>query len=475
MIEKKNLWILTEECPTKEIIEVIFKELQIDKNICFFANQIRIIPILDNKDATFAYKYFTFTYEVIGIHCEAIGKIYIKIVSGYSSFVDYLVFLQNSEPKPCDTPIYAIEETKTDDSESRNTGVFQRCSKFVYINMMYDQSVKKIMYYSLKIEQKETPTDTNVFGSRLLATIGVKILGKVLNAEQLKPFSNIQEVIDAKNRMRRPPKGNVPILITQTSDDCIQISGRLYKSNSLSHDPNIGALSIIANVLRSLGWNKSIEITQHGLSQHHIKGKNKFVLIANHLNICLENLSLDIKPTYPMYWKYDNTGEKLASIFIHLITEEFTNGVSIFDNHAGCEKSYFSSADGTCYPLGKYKNRDLYKSGDKSQIIHIPDLIILDPDRKEIINIEGKTYENRLKGISELDNYDAIESLYIKKEYPQYTIERTVVIYGSKENTIVEIQIGFMLNTLGKLVLGIKAPEIFKESINNLFNYWKVI
>ena len=33
-------------------------------------------------------------------------------------------------------PIYAIEETKTDDKESRNTGVYQRCSKFIFISSL---------------------------------------------------------------------------------------------------------------------------------------------------------------------------------------------------------------------------------------------------------------------------------------------------------------------------------------------------
>lgn len=251
-LNKKNLWILTEEFPSKEIIEVIFNQLNNDKKIVFFASLIRIIPILKNKE-------FTFTYQVIGIDCEAIDKIYIKIVSGYSSFVDYLVFLQQSEPNERDTPLYAIEETKTDDSESRNTGIYQRCSKFVYIDMIYT-NVKKIMYYSLKVKQKTDPTETNIFGSRLLATLGVIIIGKVLNTQQLKPFISIEEIIKAKSSMRPPPKGNVAITITQKPNGIIQISGRLFKNDSLAHDPNIGALSIITAVLRKLGWKNRIEI-----------------------------------------------------------------------------------------------------------------------------------------------------------------------------------------------------------------------
>src|SRR5690606_24239592 len=112
-------------------------------------------------------------YQVLGINSPNIGNIYVKTVSGYSSFVDFLVYFQEQEPVADDTPLYAIEETKTDDSESRNTGVYQRCTKFVYIDYFYSY-VKKIMLYDLQVTQKAKPTQTNIFGSRLLATCGVE-------------------------------------------------------------------------------------------------------------------------------------------------------------------------------------------------------------------------------------------------------------------------------------------------------------
>lgn len=122
-----NLWILTEERPKKDVLKMIFEYFAKDRNCGFFGDSIRIIPLL-NKD-----KIFSFTYEVIGFKCAKVDKVYIKTVSGSSSFTDFLVFYQNNLPTVKDTPLYAIEETKTDDKESRNTGVYQRCSKFVFI------------------------------------------------------------------------------------------------------------------------------------------------------------------------------------------------------------------------------------------------------------------------------------------------------------------------------------------------------
>jgi hypothetical protein len=459
-----NLWILTEERPKKDVLGIILWKFFKDYSFAGFIDSIRILPLLkDDK--------FTFVYEVVGFQCNKINKVFLKTVSGNSSFTDFLVFYQNSEPTITDTPIYAIEETKTDDKESRNTGVYQRCSKFVFIEQYYP-NIRKIMLYNLQVVQKDKPTETYIFGTRLLLALGVEILGKDLDNKTFQPFKSVDKIIESKTKMRKAHKGNVPILLTKYADK-IEISGRLFKSGGLSHDPNIGALSIISAVLRKLGWQKRIVITKHGLLQNHVGKTNKFIQIANVLNIELSGLMIPKTPLTKDYWKYDTDGEKLGTIFIHLVVDSFTEGYSIFENHAGCERGYFITSDGTCIALAKYKNKTKYKKGDKTQIISIPDLVLIDFGRSEIINIEGKKYQFRKQGIEELKTYTTIEKNYIKKYYPKFKITRTVVLYGSRENKIIEIEIGFLLNEMGELILGIKAPKLFRDAIRNLLDFWK--
>lgn len=459
---RNNLWILTEEHPKNDVLKMIVETFCLDRGNTLFFGDIKIIPIMGNNN-------FLFTYEVLGFDTPIIDRIFIKIATGYSSFVDFLVFHQDHPPTQEDTPIYAIEETKTTDKESRNTGVSQRSAKFAYVHSYYPNT-PKIMLYSLRNEENEKLSDTNVFGSRLLATQGVRILGKKRN--EFAPFTSIEELIDFKTRMRRPPIGNVPIDIVNHGDK-IQISGRLFKSKGLSHDPNIGTLSSIAYTLRVLGYQGQIEITLHGLSQNHVENrKNKFIRIAKMLNITVEGLQLPNEIADIPYWRYDTNGEKLATIFIHLVVENFTNGYSIFDNHAGSEKSYFVTPDKQYLALEKYEDRDAYKAGDTGKRLHIPDLILIDPTRKEVINIEGKKYENMLTGITELGNYDPIESRYVRPHYPNYTIIRTVVLYGSKQTQLSRIEVSFLLNEYGNLILGIQAPSLFTNAIKNLYSYW---
>lgn len=467
LMESKNLWILTEERPKKEVLGAIIEKFAKDYEIACFINNIKILPLL-NDDKT-----FTFTYEVKGLDSKVVKQIFIKTVSGYSSFVDFLVFYQDDEPTSEDTPIYAIEETKTDDAESRNTGVYQRASKFVYIEYYYP-NIKKIMLYSLQITQKEEATPTNIFGTRCLLTLGVEILGKKIDSKIMTPFTSVDEVIQSKNAMRQPPKGNVPINLHKIGNK-IQVSGRLFKSGGLSHDPNIGSLSLICATLRFLGWKGELEITLHGLSQSHVNAKNKFIKIANRFNIGIEGLAIAKPEENKNYWRYDLKGEKLGTIFVHLVVENFTTGFSIYENHAGCERGYFLTSKGKPVVVEKYADREAYKAGDKSQIIHIPDLVLADIDRLKVINVEGKKDSTMEQGIRELDNFDAFEETYIKTYYPEYKeIIRTVVLYGGTKEEIDKIEVSFLLNSKGKMILNVKAPELFKEAIENLFAYWRL-
>jgi hypothetical protein len=155
-----------------------------------------------------------------------------------------------------------------------------------------------------------------------------------------------------------------------------------------------------------------------------------------------------------------------------VVVENFTKGKSIYENHAGCERGYFITKDGQHLAIDKKIPEIDTIANTERRNIEIPDLVLIDLQRTEIINIEGKTYQNIEVGIRELDNFDAVEKYYIKKYYPEYKILRTVVLYGGSAEKIERIEVSFLLNTNGKIVLSVKAPSLFKEAIKNLSDYW---
>lgn len=449
--KNKNLWILTEERPKKKVINQIISKVSEDFCLPIKGKEIVFKPLFNKRK-------FLFTYLVEGINIKSFNQIFIKIVSGKSSFVDFLIYFSDNEPLPNEDPIYVIEETKTSDEESRNTGVYQRCSKFVYVNLYYP-NCKKIMLYNIRTNNNHSPTETNIFGSRMLITLGVEIMGKELDPKVFSKFNTISEFIDFKNNMRSAPAGNTPILLKQFKDK-ITISGRLYKSGRLSHDPNIGALSIISSVLRTLGWKKEIIIIQHGLSQNNIGRKNKFIQIANEVGIKLNNLTIPNTTLPREYWHYEINSEKNGTIFLHLLMMDIKEISIIYENHAGCERGYLFDKNGLPIVVHKYINNKKDKG-----IVHIPDLVICNHKEKEIYNYEGKTYGNRNNGIREIENFDAIENEYLKKYYPEYKIIRGVVLYGSDSQEIENEKIIFLLNNQGEVILNNNTPVVIRETL----------
>ena len=141
----ENLWILTEERPKPSVILQIIELYQRDfagEIIYINKENIKIKPIFTDNN-------FMFKYIVEGITLKNINEIVIKTVSGSSSFFDFLVFKQTSQPSENEPSnlLMAIEETKTNDDESRNTAVYQRASKFVFVDAFY-KNVNLYMLYN---------------------------------------------------------------------------------------------------------------------------------------------------------------------------------------------------------------------------------------------------------------------------------------------------------------------------------------
>lgn len=452
---KNNCYILTEERPKPKTIEFICK--MIDKDVKI--QNLEIIPNIKNGR-------FDNLYFISGLKSKKIKNFYIKIVSGSSSFIDFLVFIQKQEPINGDLSNlkFVIEETKTFDEESRNTGVYQRGSKFVYLDI-YKSNVKKLMYYDNieTLNQEKQPTDTNIFGTNMLLTVGIEIPGKSL--KWFKKFENIDELINFKDSMSAPPAGNIPITIKKDNDK-IFVSGRLSKpqdEGNIAHDPNIGAISLICKTLRTLGWNNEIIITNHGVSREYIektKGKNKFLYICKLLNIKLDGINIIYSSEWPdAYWKYEDSSEKITSIFTHVLA--INHGfIGIYENHAGCERGYFYNKDNNQFTIPKKDENGIN--------LYIPDLILANDSEKIILLIEGKKLSTLNIGLEEINNYDSIEKQYIKKYFPEYKIERWITTYGGNIEEIPNIKVLIHINSNGKIIINEKAPECFKNIFNSI-------
>ena len=329
------------------------------------------------------------------------------------------------------------------------------------------------MLYNLQIEQKKEATRTYIFGTKMLKTLGVEILGKKgIDSKKYNPFTSIDELIELKNSMPTTKNGISVKLIRK--ENSIEISAKLEKGGRLASDPSIGMTTIMSACLRELGWRKDIIITQHNLPNQQSVGKNnKFIQIANQLNIKIKNLTIPTVKLKEKYWYYETNGEKIGTIFLDIVIDEFSKGFTIYHNHAGCERGYFLTSDNQKLAVEKYTDREKYKAGDKSKIFALPDLVLKDEYEKLIINIEGEMHKNAKQGIKQLKGFDAFEDSYVSKYYPSFDIVRTVVLYGSESAKKPIGKISFILSVTGKILVNIKAPKLFKDSFKNIFDFWK--
>lgn len=451
-----NLWILTEERPKNSVILTIIQEYCKLKNHTLSSTEIKILPKI--KQGT-----FLFEYIVEGVFVSNISEINIKIVSGYSSFMDYMLVDQKKMPvnHSLDNIVFLLEETKTSDAESRNTGIGQRASKFTYANY-YCPDVPKYMLYNEEATSDEdrTPTQTNLFGTNMLLTQEIRFIGKTMTP--FCAFTSVEELIEFKGKMRLPNKTNTPILINKINESTITVSGRLSKpkdKGNFGHDPNIGTLTCIASTLRKLGWAGRIRITHHGVSQEYAarNSGNKFIRICKILNIELDGITLPSNIELPKYyWQYAMSSEKVTSILLHLVCQ-YSGIHGIYENHAGCERSYFREADGSFTTLHK---KD---SGGENNLL-LPDVVLRNDQTKEIYLIEGKMHNKLDEGLFDITGYDAIENEHIKQSYPNYSISRWVTLFGGNGTKIPHEKVLILCNSSGKVIINQNAPRAIKDA-----------
>ncbi len=461
MKNNDNIYILTEERPKNSVIIKILEEY------CKgYSDNMKITDTDISIEPVFKGGIFQFYYVVKNIRLTNANKVFLYTVSGSSSFFDFLLFKQQNPPtenSTTETPLMAIEETKTGDDESRNTGVSQRGAKFVFIEEFYPNT-KTYMLYNDEHARNDAkqPSKTSIFGTNILLTLGATIVGKNTST-WFNKFNNINDLISFKNNMRKPPKGNVPIEIKQYPNH-IEISGRLDKPGNIgkiAHDPNIGGLCMIAKCLRVLGYDlqKDIVITRHGITQQYVdktKGKNKFLFICSKLNMRLDGITMPQKTSLPdQYWHYEKSSEKVASILLHMVCAK--HGMTcVYENHAGCERGYFWTQNGQAITLPK---KD--KNG---QNLLLPDVVLYDKTSNQILLVEGKKLSTLKKGIEEIKGYDSIEKDYINKYYRGCKVLRCVSIFGGNKTNHLHSDVLIYVTQNGKIYINPAAPECVKKA-----------
>ena len=437
-MNKKNIYILTEESVSIIEISKIVKEVCIKKNIEIKFNDLKILPSFRNNKFKHEYKVYNYiSNDIEDILIYGIGA------SSKNPHVDFLVYYQSSKPLPeqlFENCIFAIEATKTNNKDSRNTSLGQRAGKFVHLNYYLENEKFNTTPVMYKTHQQEDDTDSVKFIGKILNHLPVKTEFWGTKKDSYEKFESLDDLITEKNNIadKNNRKNDIPLTIRREKNE-IRLSGRLANPGStgkakngytgkIKSDPNEGQLALIAKSIRDFGFSEKIIITNHDLNPNAVLNQtNKFIKFANYIDFEIDGCKIQKKFFGKTYFKYvTQDQEKIASILAQVIL--VNKGMkTIFENHGGCEKS-FIYLDLINKDIDK-KYTEFPKNYSKGKL-KIPDLIMLDEQSKIIYLYEGKKSIYKNKGLEEMKNYGDLEKDILKEHYPGFNFKRSLIIEG---------------------------------------------
>jgi hypothetical protein len=329
------------------------------------------------------------------------SKVVCKIVSPAEkgSFVDVLFYVTEDDtlPQPSDPPSLAVEVTKNGLGESNNMSD-QRAAKFYSLLKRYPEVPCCYYIHTVSPIEKCPPPHQRSF--RRMTTNGIRVVfgsNQGFSIQSFEPYKSVEDFL-LQGQSSRP---RVNYLLQEGSE--VLIKTNLQKNGNFTHDPNIGWLGSNLWTLKSLGFQGNVSLISHRLDdktvQKAFKGKtrNKLVKLMYDMASSFETLSvsgignIESQDLYQgNYWQYSSSGEKVGSIQQEIILAAKTGAKTIFSNHAGCEKSYLVTLDGDSEPLPKGPDYGL------------PDLLMVFPNKKEIIAIEAEQSKNLKKGYKQV-------------------------------------------------------------------------
>ena len=450
MTSSKTFTILTEEVPGKQEIDfILWNVLQIEPS------EYEILPVYLGEVETSEENFKKFTNEWIVSLPDII--VIVKLFKGKTSCVDYLLFDGVVDNDTCaGNAIAILESTKTTDTSSRNTAVFQRITKFmVYKKMFPDSLARCIMFYTDEWKNKSL-TKTALFGLRLMMSLGIELFhGTTINLSNtysITPFIDIAEMIETKNSIMEK-RGNVSVRIT-SFDGIYTINCKLDKGTTscvgkISHDPNVGLLSGIVNFIYNMDNVSIIKVTNHNLSQRYFDKmpESKFWYAIDNIPVLFDEVNIIERPILPsLYFVLETMiTEKVSTILFSQVINKSYN--CIFSNHSGCALTNVKTKDGRYEHIERTMKR--------------PDILFYNETDNELIIVEGKLEKELKNGLKQLQDIHLERfTTMIQSLYPGATIKKGLCITINSIHELgkyadLEYPILFAIDNDGKFMVNI--------------------
>lgn len=423
-----TLWCLGEEQPSYDIVN-LFKWIcdKFDKNLDIVGS-FELKQDLSGKKLSF---------EILGLSSNYYNRFIYTLVdkNEKGSFVDYLFFDDENYPNEDSIPIAVAEVTKNSGDEAGNMVDQRSPKKIPIIEKWGDLPYCYMISNSCKTEDTiKSFSQVHNCGFATIKSIGKKndiVITQTNNygySLYNTPFNynSIDDIIKQEN-LKKLGRG-VPSRVKHDNNE-ILITCNLYKENG-NHDPGEGYVASRSYLVRSLNDNIKIKIKSHNRGYDFFNGNGKLIKVLKKVGTTIlfeDNKFIDFNKNDKIfegvrtYWKYSNSGEKIATILMENYFK--SNGWSVlFTNHAGCAKTDVL-IDENSYQTEKGKG--------------IPDIVFYKKETNELLVIEGETSKNYKKGIiqskeKEFDNFISRE--FLSRLPKDISTKKYLCTYGNYNN-----------------------------------------
>lgn len=402
-------------------------------------------------------------FQITGIESPQYDRfVYVLISRAGNGFVDCLFFDSENLPDEDSKPIAAAEITKNSGTESGNM-TSQRSLKKISIIEKWGSDIPFAYLISNKKPISKTLSSFSQSHMCDFATmVGIGSTEILISQTgtfgftSLIPkfeYSSLDNIVKQESKKRKSAKNATPSRV-YLKDSIAYIQVNLFKKNG-NNDPGEGYAASRSYLIRKMNPDIEIRIISHNREQSFFqKEDNKLLNILKIVGstIVMKDNSLisisKISNVYQKpYWKYSNSGEKLATIAMEL---EFTKQgwEVLFTNHAGCGKSNITF-DGKSWSSKKGKG--------------IPDIIFYNKQLNKLLVIEGEQSKNYSKGLKQckdpkFDEFIVRDILEKKPEcFEGVIIEKFLCTYGDYNN---EPEVLFNLSQDMKITINPMATKV---------------
>lgn len=388
-------------------------------------------------------------YQIFGFLSDMFIEIRYLVVSGNTSFSDYIFYLQEKYPDNSSVPFHFIEATKNGFESSGNM-TDQRSEKHILPRHYFGREIPFSYFINSPVGTKKVPKNSNLRATRRMVTCGVEIIHSFIGDEKyssisVPKFSSVEEFVKDDKNLSFDKEGNIIFDLPLWNS----------KNNALMSDPNIGRLCSIMDTLRSLNFKKQFSIQNHNIVTRRFQHKNKMSLILNVMQsdfvaINVEGIGKLEKQQFSEknYINFVIEGEKLCSIALENILSAKGHKI-IFSNHAGSEKGFILNREEELISLPR--------KDEFGQKLGIPDLVTMCVENKKIYFFEAERLENKNKGLKQIYDPKFVRGCkFIMKLYPEYSAEIHLATYGKK----CDPEIFYSLDTNDNEMLNLEAESV---------------